>query len=294
MTDTAIKCFLTVCKTLNFTRSGDLLYMSQQAVSKHINTLEQELGYQLFVRGRRNVELTEIGEIYYRIFSHWENELKEADAAAQLISNAAPNVIRIGYLPRVKFPLRADQAIHRYKIANPQSRIDYLQIAGSKVEDMLRQDLIDFGITHGFFLHDMPDFECVNIHQAKSLIAISEYHPLYSDPIDTSRFADMVYLYELMENNTEEEERSKLIRQFSAFPSCPRTMKQVKTHGELELAVQMGEGITCCSDITFLPSQDKIHVCDTGSSSMLSIAWRKSNRKPTVQALAEYFRKAAI
>lgn len=58
LTETNLRCFLSLAVTLNFTRTAKELYMSQQAVSQHISRLEEDLGFPLFVRTRRSVSMT--------------------------------------------------------------------------------------------------------------------------------------------------------------------------------------------------------------------------------------------
>ena len=58
--------FLSAAEHLNFTRAAEEQCISQTAVSQQIKLLEQELGYALFVRGKRGVSLTPAGEVFYR------------------------------------------------------------------------------------------------------------------------------------------------------------------------------------------------------------------------------------
>ena len=58
-----IHYFLTVAKTLNFTEASKTLYISQPALSKQINVLEEELGFSVLKRNKRNVILTPEGEL---------------------------------------------------------------------------------------------------------------------------------------------------------------------------------------------------------------------------------------
>mgnify|MGYP005946355631 CR=1 FL=1 len=58
----AIKVFVLAAKSLNFTKTGELLYLSPSSVSKYISTLEGEVGRQLFTRDTRSVQLTEYGQ----------------------------------------------------------------------------------------------------------------------------------------------------------------------------------------------------------------------------------------
>lgn len=62
MTIELLREFLDLAESLNFTETANRLYISRTALSKHISSLEKELGIELFVRTTHNVYLTEIGE----------------------------------------------------------------------------------------------------------------------------------------------------------------------------------------------------------------------------------------
>lgn len=59
------KVFYTVANTGNISRAAKELYISQPAISKSIQKLEEGLGVTLFERSSRGVALTEAGEILY-------------------------------------------------------------------------------------------------------------------------------------------------------------------------------------------------------------------------------------
>lgn len=66
MTIQDITCFLKLAETLNYTKTAEELFISQPAVTRHINSLEDELGVKLFDRSvKRNITLTEAGKIYF-------------------------------------------------------------------------------------------------------------------------------------------------------------------------------------------------------------------------------------
>lgn len=60
-----LKCFILVAEKLSFSRAAEAMYISQPAVTKQINALENELGVSLFIRSTHHVELTPAGMSFY-------------------------------------------------------------------------------------------------------------------------------------------------------------------------------------------------------------------------------------
>ena len=59
------RIFYTVAKTGNISKAAKELYISQPAISKSIQKLEESMNYELFRRSSRGVSLTEEGELLY-------------------------------------------------------------------------------------------------------------------------------------------------------------------------------------------------------------------------------------
>ncbi|NPC92254.1 LysR family transcriptional regulator [Bacillus sp. WMMC1349] len=61
----ALKTFVTLAEVKNFTKTAELLLVSQPSVSIHIKNLEKELQTILFERSPKNLKITPTGEILY-------------------------------------------------------------------------------------------------------------------------------------------------------------------------------------------------------------------------------------
>ena len=57
-----LKTFITLSELKNFTQTADRYFIVQSTVTNRIMELEKELGKKLFIRNRKNVELTEEGQ----------------------------------------------------------------------------------------------------------------------------------------------------------------------------------------------------------------------------------------
>lgn len=56
--------FITLSHTCHYQMTAELMFISQSSLSKHIKKMEEELGAELFVHSRHNVQLTEFGKMF--------------------------------------------------------------------------------------------------------------------------------------------------------------------------------------------------------------------------------------
>jgi LysR family transcriptional regulator, glycine cleavage system transcriptional activator len=80
------RAFLAVAKHLNFRAAADELALTQSAVSRQIQALEEEIGVALFLRHTRAVELTSAGAQLHRAVAP---ALERMDAAVRLVRQTA-------------------------------------------------------------------------------------------------------------------------------------------------------------------------------------------------------------
>ena len=61
-----LKYFLAVAREENITKASEVLHLSQPALSRQLMQLEEELGTELFIRGKRRITLTPAGILLRR------------------------------------------------------------------------------------------------------------------------------------------------------------------------------------------------------------------------------------
>lgn len=76
-----LRVFQAVAQAQSLTRAGEILNLSQSAVSRQISSLEEQLNVTLFHRHARGLLLTEQGEILYRTVAEVSHKLKATETA---------------------------------------------------------------------------------------------------------------------------------------------------------------------------------------------------------------------
>jgi DNA-binding transcriptional LysR family regulator len=86
MFDHRLATFLTVCKTKNLTKAALILNLTQPAVTKQINYLEEYYGVALLCRQGRALKLTAAGRILYE---YGKNMQSQAAVLERKLKNSA-------------------------------------------------------------------------------------------------------------------------------------------------------------------------------------------------------------
>lgn len=107
MTIKQIHYFIAVAETKSFTNAARNYFIAQTAMSQQISALEKELGFLLFHRSNRSVELTQAGQALYEQVRPLVLDLERAVENASSVAGVQSSIFRIGLF---------DQAINRFLV----------------------------------------------------------------------------------------------------------------------------------------------------------------------------------
>lgn len=138
-----LQYFLTVAREENITRASEVLHITQPTLSRQLQQLEQELGTELFVRGR-NFALTEAGMLLRRraeevvdMMYKIESEIETAGEVGGVISIGSGALKSSQFLPEV---MSAFQKLH------PKVRFEIYSNSSQYIKERMDRGLLDFGI----------------------------------------------------------------------------------------------------------------------------------------------------
>ncbi|MDF1825472.1 MAG: LysR substrate-binding domain-containing protein [Verrucomicrobiales bacterium] len=99
-----LECFLAVSEELSFTRAAERLHLAQPPLSRHIRSLEEKLGVQLFERTNRRVLLTSPGEAFRGEAKEILLQIRRAGEAARRAGAGETGRLDIGFVSAVLSP----------------------------------------------------------------------------------------------------------------------------------------------------------------------------------------------
>jgi DNA-binding transcriptional LysR family regulator len=140
-----VRYFLALARTLNFTRAAELSNVTQPALTKAIQKLEQELGGALIYRERHHTQLTDLGAL---ILPMLEQSVAFADTArfrAKEYQDKEIAPLRIGLAPTVSAAIIVDPLVELARFV-PGLEIDILERAPEQMADALLDGEVHAGI----------------------------------------------------------------------------------------------------------------------------------------------------
>lgn len=103
--DDKLETFIAVCEVKNFTKAGEMLGLTQPAVSQHIKKLEEELDTQIFLRKKGEITLSQEGEIallyakrMHALQDKMRDKIKSAKAKIRKIRIGITHTQESGYM----------------------------------------------------------------------------------------------------------------------------------------------------------------------------------------------------
>ena len=175
-----IRSFLSLAKNLSFSRTAQILHLSQPALSLQIQALEKEIGVTLFERNRRKTVLTPAGIAFQREAAGGLLQLKQAMQSARLAGKGKQGVVRIGFVSTAGTHV-VPRLIREYRPLNPRVEFSLRNVLTADQERLLEEGSLDVGFLRMPVIGG-PEVEVMPIHKEQFVIVAPASHPLAKKP----------------------------------------------------------------------------------------------------------------
>lgn len=141
-----LRYFLTVAEERQFTKAAARLHIQQPPLSQQIQELERELGFALFTRLPRGVELTPAGSAFALDAQKMLTALEQSVINARRVANGQLGSLHIGLTSSAAFHPMATAVIRRFRETHPGIAIDLSEINAAGIIERMVDGRIDAAI----------------------------------------------------------------------------------------------------------------------------------------------------
>ena len=287
-----IKYFVEVAKWSSFSKAAQMLYVSQPNLSRQIALMEQEVGFELFHRTGKTIQLTRAGEYLYGQFRDLPEFAERAIAHAEAISRREESSISIGVLEGQDVNAFLSGRINSLREQEPKLLVELERNSFRNLRQGLDRGTYDVLFTLEFELEGRDDWESVILFQQPGAIVLSRSHPLADrDNLTIEDFRNEPFVAISRENSPGGYDL--LLKQCAECGFTPNIVRETATTESLFLCVEMGMGVAILDRNTRLERNTALRIIDIPGSRAAGLAavWRKDNRNPMVPALIEALTK---
>jgi DNA-binding transcriptional LysR family regulator len=250
LNETKIKCFLALADTLNFTETAKMLYMTQQAVSKHIARLEEDFGFPLFLRSKRSVTLTQEGEQCYKLFSTFYPKYERFLAEGRARYAHTKQTIRIGYQNWLDLGPAPGRALNALRKTYSDIELSGERYSPGALYERLAAGKLDLIIILDSYVPDMTGFLALPLVKTKLVLMVSPEHPKAKDGGTYRSFIHEPLLLDSFEHESPAETYRRAQKKIQQHGLEPEQVIVVPNRDSVYTATELGQGIAIGAEMS--------------------------------------------
>lgn len=284
-----IRLFLSLANTLSFTETANQLFITQQAVSKHISQLEGELGFPLFIRSTHSVRLTEAGERCKRFFEEEVRRFTEFIDGERENQLRLSKSLRLGYNNWLNFGNAIGSARVRFHAMYP----DIAHVPERQPPDLLQRRLrdgeLDIILVLRRFLQNETGLRIVELSDFPMSIIVNKSRAVTQEERTVEKLSRFPLLINSFASETAAETTARAKREMAEFGLTNRKIILTPNRDSVYTGVETGEGIATACAFSQIP--EDIAVIPTDVSDTLVCVCLETNRRKLIRQYMDILRE---
>lgn len=292
MTLTELRYLVAVAEEKHFGRAAERSFVSQPSLSAAIKHIEDELGVRVFERGKRGVELTEVGA---EIVAQARRTLEEAARIKAVAKRGkGRHRLKLGVIHTIAPYLLPPLVVTLRKIA-PQMSLDIEENMTANLDRLLRAAELDAAIVA--LPYEAPGIEVEPIYDEEFLVVVPQGHRLARRRAIRADELDSEELLLLPVGHCLRDQVLAACTEFSQPPPAGRLGNSLET---LRSMVASGLGITvlpatALTERYATPLIKAVPFAEPKPKRRVAVAWRKAvARSQAVRKLIEAIRSVDL
>lgn len=274
-----MRCFICLAETLSFTETAARLFMTQQAVSKHIAQLEEELGFPLLLRSKHGVTLTQEGKQCYMIFTDFIRNYDDFRANAMAEAAERPQSIHIGFQNWLDYGTSQNNILSALQKLMPTLEIISETHSPGTLNRLLKEGILDVALIQKRFLLSGGRPKAVELSHCPMVLFISASLEVSDEEVRT-----LPLIIDSFDFESQEETLARANREIHHCGLAPKGIIIMPNRDSVYSAVEMGQGVTTGTVISQAVQNPLLRTCPTDSQESLLCLWREDNDSPAIRS----------
>lgn len=277
-----LRYFLAVGEEQHYGRAARRLRVAQPALSRQIQDLEEEVGFQLFERLPRGVKLSAAGQLFLTDVRRILQDVNEAAARAARVARGESGTLRVGFTENASWRGVVPQSFRRFRELQPDAELQ-LQPSPSLVQlEAIRSGRLDAGFVFNMPKAD-PELNGLPVAMPRIELAVPRGHPLTK--VKQIRLRDLASASFVWFPRSESPALyDRLVHEcFRGGLKSPHIVQEGKDEATVLSLVATGLGVGWVLETARLRRPKSVvilSVVDLDLPQPLSLSWRKDNQSP--------------
>jgi DNA-binding transcriptional LysR family regulator len=277
-----LRYFVAVAEELHFGRAAQRLHLAQPPLSQQIRKLEDLLGYALFARTSRSVNLTQAGKaLLQRAQRTLRNVQRDIDETRS-IGRGDVGSLHVGFIGSAMLTT-LPSILRSYRTAYPQVRLHLHESFTSMVIDGLENGTLDAGILRD--ADPVEGFEVITILSEPFVGVLPATHPAAKQKsLSISSLRDDPFVYYPRSAGTRAYEKPLTLCEEHGFR--PQIVQEASHWLTILRLIAAGQGVSIApACVRQIASPDVVCLPLRGAKavSTIELAWLAGDVRPIVQ-----------
>lgn len=288
-----LRYFVTLAEELHFGKAAEKLHIAQPPLSQQIRQLEQELGFELFHRTKRNVQLTEAGQVFLGEVQQILQQLQQAIEIGRQTNRGELGQLVVGFVSTAAHNI-LPSILKTFRSHVPGVKLELHELTTDQQLNWLREGRMDVG----FIRPPVEDhiFNWEIIFQESLIVALPETHRLanQADVSLTSLANEPFILFPRKLAPGLYDSIISLCQQVGFSPSVAQEAIQMQTIVSL-VAGDMGIAIAPAS-LQNLQRTGVLYknIQEPTPKAAIAMIWHRKERSPIVQRFLDTVKQNAV
>jgi DNA-binding transcriptional LysR family regulator len=277
-----LRYFVAIAEEQHYGRASQRLRVAQPALSRQIQDLEKELGFNLFERLPRGVKLNAAGKLFLEDTRRVLQELSEAAVRAGRVASGRSGTLRVGFTENASWRGVVPDSFRRFRERQPDAELQLQPEASLAQLEAIRSGRLDAGFVN-FMPQSDPELDQLLAARQHVELAAPKRHPLTKlKKLRLRDLTDAPFIW--FPRRANPAFYDQMMREcYRGGLKSPRIVQEGVNEPTILSLVSTGMGVgwvlatarwRCPESVVILP------VADLNMPLTLTLVWRKDNTSP--------------